>query len=94
MNYSVPKQVAIVLFYNSKGEILLQDRRAKSKWGEEYGFFGGAVEPDESPEQAIAREINEELGIKNLEFKLCQEPPVKDWWHVRGNPPRTSTPNN
>ena len=24
----------------------------------------------------------------------CQEPPVRDWWHVRGNLPRTSITNN
>lgn len=69
----VPKQVAVALFYNSEGEILLQDRRARSKWGEEYGLFGGIVEDGETPEQAIRRELKEELGLEKVELRLFKK---------------------
>lgn len=63
------KKVSVILFYK-KGIILLQDRRNISKHGEEYGFFGGHIEPNETPEQALLREIKEELNfeIKNYKF--------------------------
>lgn len=57
------RKVAIVLFYNHEGKIILQNRRKKSKAGEHYGFFGGQIEEGETPEQALKREIKEELDI-------------------------------
>ena len=61
--------VAIILPYNEKKEVLFQDRKKISKHGEEYGFFGGHKEGNESAEETLARELKEELGIntKNLE---------------------------
>ncbi len=61
--------VAIILPYNEKKEVLFQDRKKISKNGEEYGFFGGHKEGNESTEETLARELKEELGIdiKNLE---------------------------
>jgi len=58
-----------VLFYEGD-KIILQDRKSYSKYGEEYGFFGGGIEEGESPEEALRREIKEELNIeiKNYEF--------------------------
>lgn len=63
-------QVAVVLFYDSEGNILLQDRRGRSKWGEEYSFFGGTSEPGETPKQTIVRELKEELELENVELEL------------------------
>ena len=62
----VPKKISAVLFYNKEGEILLQDRRGISKWGEDYGFFGGKVEEGETFEQCARREMREELEIENV----------------------------
>ncbi|MDP2672220.1 MAG: NUDIX hydrolase [Nanoarchaeota archaeon] len=56
--------VAIILPYNKKKEILFQDRRKISKHGEEYGFFGGHIEEGETPEQTLKRELKEELDIE------------------------------
>ena len=73
----IPKKVSVVLFYDSKGNILLQDRRERSKWGEEYGFFGGGVEMGESPKQTIRRELKEELELEDVKLTL-----FKRYMHV------------
>jgi len=76
--------VSIILLYNDRGEILFQDRRKISKHGEEYGFFGGHIEDGESPEQALRRELKEELEINmdelsNLKFFKQFNTYIKDF---------------
>ena len=66
-------EAALVLFHDSKGKILLQDRRKISKWGEEFGFFGGHIEKGETPEQALIREIEEEMGFRLNKFRLFRK---------------------
>ena len=68
-NKMIKRKVAIILFHNN-GNILIQDRKTYSKHGEEYGFFGGKIEEDETPEQALKRELKEELNIDVKDFKL------------------------
>lgn len=53
----VPGTAGIVR--NTRGEILLQRRSDNSQWG----LLGGAVDPDESPAQAMVREAYEESGL-------------------------------
>lgn len=64
------RRVAIIVFYDDKKRILLQDRKGISKVGEEWGFFGGEIEGNETPEQAVVRETKEELCfyLKNYKF--------------------------
>lgn len=45
--------------FNDKGEVLLQKRADSNKWG----FPGGAVELDETPQMAAIREVKEETGL-------------------------------
>jgi len=66
----IKRKVAQILFYDYRGNILLQDRKKCSKHGEEYGFFGGKIEEGETPEEALKREIKEELGIDFENFRL------------------------
>jgi len=55
--------VSIILFYDKIGNIIIQDRRKISKHGEEFGFFGGHKENNETPKEVISRELKEELNL-------------------------------
>ncbi|MBU1129993.1 NUDIX domain-containing protein [Patescibacteria group bacterium] len=57
-----PKNIAIVIFHDNKN-IILQKRGPHSKVGEKYGFFGGKIKKGENSNQAIKRELTEELGF-------------------------------
>lgn len=49
---------------NTAGEILICQRPAHKSYPGEWEFPGGKVEPGESAEAALRRELNEELGIE------------------------------
>jgi len=67
------RRVAVVIFYDNKKRILLQDRRKMSKIGEDWGFFGGEIEKGETPEQAVVRETKEELDFDLKEYRYVRE---------------------
>ncbi len=46
------------------GLILIGQRRAGDRFQFKWEFPGGKVEPDEEPKDALARELDEELGIQ------------------------------
>ncbi len=68
------RKVALILPHNENLEILFQNRKKIMKqYTKDYGFFGGKIEEGETVEQALAREVMEELEIdikklENLEF--------------------------
>ncbi len=46
------------------GRILIAQRKRTSQHPLKWEFPGGKVEPEETPEQAVVRELAEELGIR------------------------------
>lgn len=54
--------VAAALF-DGEGRVLVQQRPADKAMAGLWEFPGGKVDPGETPEQALVRELNEELGI-------------------------------
>jgi 8-oxo-dGTP diphosphatase len=55
--------VAVALILR-EGEVLIGQRRPDQPMAFQWEFPGGKIEPGESPEQALARELDEELGIE------------------------------
>lgn len=55
--------VSAVALVDVDGRVLLAQRPAGKKMASLWEFPGGKIEQDESPEQALVRELREELGI-------------------------------
>jgi 8-oxo-dGTP diphosphatase len=68
---ATPRVAAGVLFRDEAGRVLLVKPTYKDGWD----IPGGYVEPGESPKQAAAREVREELGLKQPIGRLL----VVDW---------------
>ncbi len=66
------RDVSLIIFYTDD-KILVQDRRDMSKWGEDYGFFGGQIEAGETPEEAVVREAREELSFELEDFEFFRK---------------------
>jgi len=57
-----PRQVTAALF-EREGRVLLARRRPGRHMGSLWEFPGGKVDPGESAEEGLARELREELGV-------------------------------
>jgi 8-oxo-dGTP diphosphatase len=55
--------VVAAALINPQGQVLVQKRAAGRSMAGLWEFPGGKVEPNERPEDALARELDEELGI-------------------------------
>ncbi len=55
--------VAVAVIENDKGEVLISKRHDHLHQGGLWEYPGGKVEPDEDVQQALFREIEEELGV-------------------------------
>jgi 8-oxo-dGTP diphosphatase len=66
-----PLQVVVGVIKNSLGQILISLRDENLHQGGLWEFPGGKIEPTESTEQALARELKEELGIS-----ICAATPL------------------
>lgn len=62
---SIPhKSIGVAVIWNERREILIDRRRQEGLLGGLWEFPGGKVEPGETIEECIQREIAEELGIE------------------------------
>jgi 8-oxo-dGTP diphosphatase len=57
------KFIGVAVIWNDQGKILIDRRRLEGLMGGLWEFPGGKIEPGETVEQCIQREIQEELGI-------------------------------
>jgi 8-oxo-dGTP pyrophosphatase MutT (NUDIX family) len=55
---------SILFFYTKDGRVLLQDRKNLPIDDSDWGFFGGIHQQGETPEEALKREIMEELNFE------------------------------
>lgn len=66
------KEYVGCILLNKDKEILLQKKTKDYKYPGCWSLFGGSIEANETPEQAIIRELKEEIGIdfniNNLKF--------------------------
>ena len=58
------KLVVAALIHDAHGRVLLTQRREDQPMPLYWEFPGGKIEAGESPEEALIREIREELGIE------------------------------
>lgn len=56
--------VVAAALINGDGRVLLAERPADKNMGGLWEFPGGKVQPGETPEAALVRELREELGIE------------------------------
>ncbi|MGA2586571.1 MAG: (deoxy)nucleoside triphosphate pyrophosphohydrolase [Candidatus Aminicenantales bacterium] len=59
----MPKVTAAVI--ERDGAVLIARRRKSDLFGNVWEFPGGKIEPGESPEECLRRELMEELGIES-----------------------------
>ncbi|MBE9167410.1 8-oxo-dGTP diphosphatase MutT [Pleurocapsales cyanobacterium LEGE 06147] len=58
------KRIGVAVIRNKQGEILIDRRLAKGEIAGLWEFPGGKIEPNETVEECIKREISEELAIE------------------------------
>ncbi|PIU73000.1 hypothetical protein COS78_04185 [Candidatus Shapirobacteria bacterium CG06_land_8_20_14_3_00_40_12] len=68
--------VAVVLNKNNKMLIIQKQSYKENEWDGP----GGGIEEDESPEEAIVRELKEELGTDKFEIVKCSQMTDKYNW--------------
>lgn len=75
-----------MIFYDEDLNILVQERGNHSRLGEKYGFFGGRIREGETPEQAMERELFEEIGFvpKELNYWLKDSYVVEEEGEYKG----------
>jgi len=56
-------QISVGIIRNAEGEIYITQRAADAHMAHKWEFPGGKIEAEESPEQAVIRELQEEVGI-------------------------------
>ena len=60
----IHKRIGVAVIKNQQGEILIDRRRKSGEMGGLWEFPGGKIEPGETIEECIEREVHEELAIQ------------------------------
>jgi 8-oxo-dGTP diphosphatase len=68
-------KIAAIILENDKGEILLylRDNKPGIPFPDYWDLIGGHVEEGETPEEALVREVKEELDIDLKEFDFYKK---------------------
>ncbi len=68
-------QVAAIILQNKQGNVLLylRDNKPSIPFPHHWDLFGGHVEEGETPEEALERELKEELGIELHDYKFFKK---------------------
>lgn len=56
-------QISVGIIRNAAGEIYITQRAADAHMAHKWEFPGGKIEAGESPQEAVIRELQEEVGI-------------------------------
>ena len=69
------KKIAAIIFENDKGEILLymRDNKPGIPFPNHWDLFGGHIEEGETPEEALVREVKEEMNYDLKDFKFFRK---------------------
>ena len=63
-------QIAVGIIRNPEGDIFITQRAADAHMANKLEFPGGMIDSAETPEQALIRELQEEVGITVTTFSL------------------------
>ena len=69
------EKIASVILENDKGELLLylRDNKPGIPFPQHWDLIGGHIEEGETPEEALLREVKEELNIDLKQYKFFKE---------------------
>ncbi len=66
-------KVAVAVIVNENQQILIAQRPLDASHGGRWEFPGGKLEADELPEQALIREVREEVGLDVEKYQFLGE---------------------